>query len=64
MRRSFPIQFGITVGIEGGAPSPKHDIRLGDGMVGRTGAEFFTTSSAERYRTRSSSGPGHEMRRL
>jgi hypothetical protein len=42
MLRSFPaIRFGLTVGIGGGAPSGKHDIRLGDVIVsspvGRTG---------------------------
>jgi len=42
MLRSFPaIQFGLMVGIGGGAPSAKHDIRLGDVVVssptGRTG---------------------------
>jgi hypothetical protein len=31
MRRSFTsIRFGLIVGIKGSAPSPKHDIRLGD----------------------------------
>lgn len=34
MRRSFPsIKFGLMVGIAGGAPSTKHDIRLGDIVV-------------------------------
>jgi len=34
MRRSFPaIDFGLMVGIAGGAPSAKHDIRLGDVVV-------------------------------
>lgn len=34
MRRSFPsIRFGLMVGIGGGAPSEKHDIRLGDVVV-------------------------------
>jgi nucleoside phosphorylase len=42
MIRSFPfIRFGLMVGIGGGAPSVKHDIRLGDVVVsspvGRTG---------------------------
>ena len=42
MLRSFTsIRFGLMVGIGGGAPSPKHDIRLGDVVVsspaGRTG---------------------------
>jgi nucleoside phosphorylase len=42
MLRSFPsIRFGMMVGIGGGAPSQKHDIRLGDVVVsspvGRTG---------------------------
>jgi nucleoside phosphorylase len=35
MLRSFPsIRFGLTVGIGGGAPSKRHDIRLGDVVVG------------------------------
>jgi hypothetical protein len=34
MLRSFPnIRFGLMVGIGGGAPSAKHDIRLGDVVV-------------------------------
>jgi len=34
MRRSFPaIRFGLMVGMAGGAPSTKHDIRLGDVVV-------------------------------
>jgi hypothetical protein len=34
MLRSFTwIRFGLMVGIKGGAPSPKHDIRLGDVVV-------------------------------
>jgi nucleoside phosphorylase len=34
MLRSFTsIRFGLLVGIGGGAPSPKHDIRLGDVVV-------------------------------
>jgi nucleoside phosphorylase len=34
MVRTFPnIRFGLMVGIGGGAPSEKHDIRLGDVMV-------------------------------
>jgi len=42
MLRSFPsIRFGLMVGIGGGAPSAKHDVRLGDVVVsspsGRTG---------------------------
>ena len=46
MRRSFPsIQFGMMVGIGGGAPSLKHDIRLGDVVVscpvGRTGGVIY-----------------------
>ncbi|KJK77342.1 hypothetical protein H634G_07081 [Metarhizium anisopliae BRIP 53293] len=32
---SFPnIRFGLMVGMGGGAPSPKHDVRLGDIVVG------------------------------
>ena len=34
MRSSFPaLRFGLLVGIAGGAPSQKHDIRLGDVVV-------------------------------
>ena len=34
MLRSFPkVRFGLMVGIGGGAPNPKHDIRLGDIVV-------------------------------
>ncbi|RDH30904.1 ankyrin [Aspergillus welwitschiae] len=36
MRSAFPsIRFGLMVGIGGGVPSPEHDIRLGDVVVGR-----------------------------
>ena len=46
MHRSFPsIRFGLMVGIGGGAPSPKHDIRLGDVVVsspvGRNGGVIY-----------------------
>jgi nucleoside phosphorylase len=35
MVRTFPnIRFGLLVGIGGGAPSEKHDIRLGDVVIG------------------------------
>jgi ankyrin repeat protein/nucleoside phosphorylase len=35
MLHSFPnVRIGLMVGIGGGAPSPKHDIRLGDVVVG------------------------------
>ncbi|KAF7531756.1 hypothetical protein G7Z17_g13704 [Cylindrodendrum hubeiense] len=38
MLRSFPnIRIGLMVGIGGGAPSPKHDIRLGDVVVSASG---------------------------
>ena len=34
MVRSFPnVRIGLVVGIGGGAPSPAHDIRLGDTVV-------------------------------
>lgn len=34
MLRSFPnVRIGLMVGIGGGAPSPRHDIRLGDVVV-------------------------------
>jgi nucleoside phosphorylase len=57
MLRSFPsIRFGLMVGIAGGAPSNKHDIRLGDVVVssptGRTGGvihyEFGKTIQNQR----------------
>ncbi|PWY64383.1 purine and uridine phosphorylase [Aspergillus eucalypticola CBS 122712] len=36
MRSAFPsIRFGLMGGIGGGVPSPEHDIRLGDVVVGR-----------------------------
>ncbi|EXL39659.1 hypothetical protein FOCG_17746 [Fusarium oxysporum f. sp. radicis-lycopersici 26381] len=39
MLRSFPnIRFGLMVGIGGGAPSAKHDIRLGDVVVSARGS--------------------------
>ena len=46
MLRSFPsIRFGMMVGVGGGAPSLKHDIRLGDVVVsspvGRTGGVIY-----------------------
>ncbi|KAM0225546.1 hypothetical protein ACHAQD_001483 [Fusarium lateritium] len=38
MLRSFPnLRFGLMVGIGGGAPSAKHDIRLGDVIVSTRG---------------------------
>jgi nucleoside phosphorylase len=38
MLRSFPnVRIGLMVGIGGGAPSPKHDIRLGDIVVSTSG---------------------------
>ncbi|KAM0425178.1 hypothetical protein ACHAPT_009495 [Fusarium lateritium] len=38
MLHSFPnVRIGLMVGIGGGAPSPKHDIRLGDIVVSATG---------------------------
>jgi nucleoside phosphorylase len=58
MLRSFPsIRFGMMVGIGGGAPSLKHDIRLGDVVVsspvGRTGGvihyEFGKTVQNQKF---------------
>ena len=55
--RSFPsVRFGLMVGIAGGAPSKKHNIRLGDVVVslpiGRTGGvihyEFGKTIQNQR----------------
>src|SRR5271168_90300 len=51
------IRFGMMVGIGGGAPSPKHDIRLGDVVVsspvGRTGGvihyEFGKTIQNQKF---------------
>ncbi|KND90235.1 hypothetical protein TOPH_05254, partial [Tolypocladium ophioglossoides CBS 100239] len=38
MLHTFPnVRFGLMVGIGGGAPSPKHDIRLGDVVVSASG---------------------------
>ncbi|KAI1821809.1 hypothetical protein F4861DRAFT_532688 [Xylaria intraflava] len=38
MVRSFPnVRIGLMVGIGGGAPSPKHDIRLGDVVISSPG---------------------------
>ncbi|RDW58733.1 hypothetical protein BP6252_13209 [Coleophoma cylindrospora] len=37
MRRSFPIKFGLMVGVGGGVWSKKHDIRLGDIVVSQPG---------------------------
>ncbi|KAK2594031.1 hypothetical protein QQS21_008250 [Conoideocrella luteorostrata] len=38
MLHSFPnVRIGLMVGIAGGAPSPKHDIRLGDVVVSASG---------------------------
>jgi nucleoside phosphorylase len=58
MLRSFTsIRFGLMVGIGGGAPSPKHDIRLGDVVVsspvGRMGGvihyEFGKTIQNQKF---------------
>lgn len=39
MLHSFPnIRIGLLVGIGGGAPSSKHDIRLGDVVVSAAGS--------------------------
>jgi nucleoside phosphorylase len=36
MLQGFPnVRIGLMVGIGGGAPGPKHDIRLGDIVVSR-----------------------------
>jgi nucleoside phosphorylase len=41
MMRSFPrIQFALMVGIGGGAPSARHDIRLGDVVVSQPSGDF------------------------
>jgi nucleoside phosphorylase len=59
MRRSFPsIRIRLMVGIGGGAPSRKHDIRLGDVVVsspvGRTGGvihyEFGKTIQNQKFK--------------
>ncbi|KAJ6438030.1 hypothetical protein O9K51_09452 [Purpureocillium lavendulum] len=40
MVHSFPnVRIGLMVGVGGGAPSPKHDIRLGDIVVGSRSGE-------------------------
>lgn len=40
MRRTFPLIFGLMVGIAGGIPSDKHDIRLGDVVVSEPSGRF------------------------
>lgn len=41
LARSFPhVRFGLMVGIGGGAPNPKHDIRLGDIVVNSPGSDM------------------------
>jgi len=64
--RTFPaIQFGLMVGIGGGAPSAKHDIRLGDVVVtsptGRTGGvihyEFGQTIQDKKFNRTGSLSP-------
>jgi hypothetical protein len=60
MIRTFPnIQFGLMVGIGGGAPSEGHDIRLGDILVGISGNgknELLNTISERQYRIAYSNG--------
>ncbi|QKX64833.1 uncharacterized protein TRUGW13939_12009 [Talaromyces rugulosus] len=60
MARTFPnIRFGLMVGIGGGAPSKKHDIRLGDVVVsaphnGKGGLfqyDFGKTMQDQKFRT-------------
>ncbi|KAI1071370.1 hypothetical protein LB507_011681 [Fusarium sp. FIESC RH6] len=60
MLRSFPnIRVGLLVGVGGGAPSPKHDIRLGDIVVsaprgGNGGVfqyDFGKTMQDQRFRS-------------
>ena len=40
MTRSFPLRFGLMVGIGGGAPSSSADIRLGDVVVGTSTIQY------------------------
>lgn len=59
MLHSFPnVRVGLVVGIGGGAPSPEHDIRLGDvvvsaprdGKVGMLQYDFDKTMQDQRFR--------------
>jgi nucleoside phosphorylase len=60
MLLSFPnVRIGLMVGIGGGAPSPKHDIRLGDVVVSATrdgkggvfGYDFGKTIQGQEFQT-------------
>jgi len=53
------VSIGLMVGIGGGAPSPNHDIRLGDivaSAVSDGRAACSSTTSAKRYKIRTSGG--------
>lgn len=54
LRRSFPnVWVGLMIGIGGGAPSRKHDIRLGDVVVSDSvfGYDFGITTQDQPFRT-------------
>lgn len=49
MRHSFPnIRIGLMVGIKDGAPSRKHDIRLGSSVLATGRAAYFSMTLARR----------------
>ena len=59
MLHSFPnARIGLTVGIGGGAPSPKHDIRLGDIVVSASSdgkrAAYSSTTLGRLYKIKAS----------
>ncbi|KAI9898851.1 hypothetical protein N3K66_005312 [Trichothecium roseum] len=64
--RSFPnLRFGLFVGIGGGAPSQRHDIRLGDVVVsrphrGRCGFLQYDFDSTLRREALVPAGPSHD----
>lgn len=55
--RSFKsIRFGLMVGIGGGAPSPQHDIRLGDVVISQPSKEFGGVVQHDRGKITSQGG--------
>jgi nucleoside phosphorylase len=61
MRSTFPdIRFSLTVGIGGGAPSGKNDIRLGDVVVSKPTAAG-TSGGVMQYDTGATSGGRFEQ---
>lgn len=59
MPNSFPnVRIGLMVGIGGGVPSEKHDVRLGDGVVSAPrdcDGGVFEYDFASQYRASASS---------